>query len=112
MNVGEPSDTSFNDQLLRFADVAPVLEIWTYSSDSVLETIPSKKMQSMDMFGDPADVAAIAGVGAGVAVGVGIGVGTAVGLGVGIGVGDGEGVEVGLAFSVPELPLFEPGTNT
>ena len=61
---------------------------------------------------------AIVGVGAGVAVGVGIGVGvvTCVGIGVGtavgLGVGDGESVAVGLAFSVPELPLFEPGTNT
>ena len=71
-------------------------------------------MQSMDMFGDPVDVATIVGVGTRVAVGVGvdIGGGTAVGLGGGIGVGNDEGVAVGVAILTPGLAPLEDGTNT
>ena len=96
MKVGEPSATSFNDQLLRSTEVSPAFTIRTYSSDSVLETTPSKKMQSMDRFGVPVDVATIVGVGTG--VGAAIGVGTGVGTGVRLGVGTGAGNDAGVAF--------------
>ena len=102
MKVGYPSATSFNDQLLRSTEVSPAFTIRTYSSDSVLETTPSKKMQSMDRFGVPVDVATIGGVGIG--VGVTIGVGT--------GVGNAVGVAVGLTFPPMGLAPLETGTNT
>ena len=71
-------------------------------------------MQSMDMFGDPVDVATIVGVGTGVgvAIGVGTGVGTGVRLGVGTGVGNDVGVAVGLTFPPMGLAPLESGTNT
>ena len=68
-------------------------------------------MQSMDMFGDPADVAAIAGVGAGVAVGVGIGVGTAVGLSVGIGVGEAKMPTIPCEFPIA-IPTIRVSPRT
>ena len=67
-------------------------------------------MQSMDIFGDPVDVATI--VGAGTGVGVGIGVGTGVRLGVGTGVGNDVGVAVGVTFPPTGFAPLETGTNT
>ena len=121
MKVGEPSATSFNDQLLRSTEVSPAFTIWTYSSDSVLETTPSKKMHSMDRFGVPDDAATIVGVGTrvaagtgtgvGVVIGAGTGVGTGVRLGVGTGVGNDVGVAVGVTFPAAGLAPLETGTN-